>query len=164
VPEKLERCVSDVKAKGMSDDSAWGICVDSTGEKPHKEAKIKEKDYPWGQCTSDQQKDGKDKNSADKICGSIKAKYGETNTIESKIKEQIINSKIYSDHKKGIKEKVNENRQVPFSNPKIKSDKVEPENRKTTKGIGGKKLDKDSFLWKDIFDAQLKQNVKEPKA
>ncbi len=39
MPEKLEKCVADVKAQGKSDDSAWGICVDSTGEKPHKEAK-----------------------------------------------------------------------------------------------------------------------------
>jgi len=37
VPEKLEKCVADVKAQGKSEDSAWGICVDSTGEKPHKE-------------------------------------------------------------------------------------------------------------------------------
>jgi len=43
VPEKLEKCVADVKAQGKSDDSAWGICVDSTGEKPHKE--VKEKSY-----------------------------------------------------------------------------------------------------------------------
>ena len=37
MPEKLERCVSDVKAQGKSSDSAWGICVDSTGEKPHQD-------------------------------------------------------------------------------------------------------------------------------
>ena len=39
MPEKLEKCVADVKAQGKSEDSAWGICVDSTGEKPHKEVK-----------------------------------------------------------------------------------------------------------------------------
>ena len=39
MPEKLERCVADVKAEGKSDDSAWAICVSSTGEKPHKEVK-----------------------------------------------------------------------------------------------------------------------------
>ena len=37
MPEKLERCVKDVKAQGKSEDSAWGICVDSTGEKPHQD-------------------------------------------------------------------------------------------------------------------------------
>ncbi len=39
MPKKLTDCVADVKAQGKSDDSAWGICVDSTGEKPHHEAK-----------------------------------------------------------------------------------------------------------------------------
>ena len=39
MPEKLERCVRDVKAQGKSEDSAWGICVDSTGEKPHQDTK-----------------------------------------------------------------------------------------------------------------------------
>jgi len=38
MPEKLERCVRDVKAQGHDDDSAWAICVDSTGEKPHSES------------------------------------------------------------------------------------------------------------------------------
>ena len=38
MPEKLERCVSDLKSQGKPDDSAWAICVDSTGEKPHKES------------------------------------------------------------------------------------------------------------------------------
>ncbi len=38
MPEKLERCVSDLKSQGKSDDSAWPICIDSTGEKPHSES------------------------------------------------------------------------------------------------------------------------------
>ncbi len=38
MPEKLERCVSDLKAQGKPEDSAWPICIDSTGEKPHKES------------------------------------------------------------------------------------------------------------------------------
>jgi len=143
VPEKLERCVRDVKAQGKSKDSAWAICVDSTGEKPHKEA-VREKDYPWGQCISDQKKNGSSDESAKKICGSIKAKYGETT-------------------KGKIREKVNENRQVPFFNPPDKVGSNKPDNRKTTKGIGGPRLNTDSFLWKDIFDAQLRRNVKEPR-
>ncbi len=32
MPEKLERCVSDVKAQGKSKDSAWAICTDSIEE------------------------------------------------------------------------------------------------------------------------------------
>jgi len=141
VPKKLTDCVRDVKAQGKSDDSAWAICVSSTGEKPHKE-QIREKDYPWGKCVSDQKKDGKSDESAKKICGSIKAKYGETRKTQ---------------------EKVNANRQVPYSNPPLKVDSNKPDNRKTTKGIGGPRLDMDSFLWKDIFDAQLRRNVKEPR-
>lgn len=38
MPEKLERCVADLKAQGKSDDSAWPICIDSTGLKPHSES------------------------------------------------------------------------------------------------------------------------------
>lgn len=64
---------------------------------------------------------------------------------------------------KPIKEKVNANRQVPVFNPPIKKGKVEPVNNKSTKGIGGARLNQDSFLWKQLFDNQLKQNVKEPK-
>ena len=143
MPEKLERCVRDVKAQGKSKDSAWAICVDSTGEKPHKEV-VREKDYPWGQCISDQKKNGSSDESAKKICGSIKAKYGETT-------------------KGKIREKVNENRQVPFFNPPDKVGSNKPDNTKTTKGIGGPRLNTDSFLWKDIFDAQLRRNVKEPR-
>ncbi len=96
MPKKLDDCVRDVKAEGHDDDSAWGICVDSTGEKPHQES-------------------------------------------------------------------INENRMVPFFNPPLKVDRVEPENRKTTKGIGGDKLNTESALWKDIFDSQLRRNVKEPR-
>lgn len=107
--------------------------------------------------------DVKAKGGVDNPWAVCNASLNETHNVGDKILEQIINSKISSDNKKGIKEKVNENRQVPFSNPKIKSDKVEPENRKTTKGMGGDKLDSDSFLWKDILDAQLKQDVKEPR-
>ena len=97
MPEKLEKCVSDVKGQGKSNDSAWGICVDSTGEKPHQEA---------------------------------------------------------------LQEKVNKNRQVPVFNPPVKTDPNKPQNRKTTKGMGGGRLNQDSVIWKDIFDSQLKLNVK----
>lgn len=101
MPKNLTDCVKDVKSQGKSDDSAWPICVDSTGEKPHKETRLQEK--------------------------------------------------------------VNANRQVPVFNPPIKEDSNKPENRKTTKGMGGTKLMTESVLWKDIFDAQLKRNVREPR-
>ena len=32
MPEKLDRCVKDVKGQGKSDDSAWAICTDSLKE------------------------------------------------------------------------------------------------------------------------------------
>lgn len=118
MPEKLDRCVADVKAKGGVD-NPWAVCQASIGK--------------------------------------------ETDNLDDKIKEQLVNSKIITDHKKEIKENVNANRQVPYFNPKIKTGKVEPEIGKTTKGIGGDKLNQDSFLWKSIFDAQLNQNVKDTK-
>ena len=139
MPDKLDRCVDDVKAKGGVD-NPWAVCNASIG----KETKTQEKDYPWGQCISDQKKSGSSDESAKKICGSIKAKYGETT-------------------KGKIREKVNENRQVPFFNPPDKVGSNKPDNRKTTKGMGGPRLNTDSFLWKDIFDAQLRRNVKEPR-
>lgn len=60
-------------------------------------------------------------------------------------------------------DKVNKNRQVPVSNPPIKKGKVEPAGSKSTKGMGGPRLNQDSYLWKSILDSQLKRNVKEPK-
>jgi len=124
VPEKLEKCVADVKAQGKSDDSAWAICVSSTGEKPHKEVKE------------------------------------DNDSIKAEIVEAI------------FQEKINANRQVPFFNPPITNQKVEPQIDKTTKGIGGQvgKIDSDANtnnmttdLWKKILDSQLRRNVKEPK-
>lgn len=60
----------------------------------------------------------------------------------------------------------NENRMVPVFDPKIKTSKVEPQNDKTTKGIGGQvgKIDStknpmNQTLWKQILDAQLNRNA-----
>jgi hypothetical protein len=134
LPEKLERCVSDVKAQGKSDDSAWGICVDSTGEKPHKESH--DNDF--------------------------------ANSIKAEVVEAIILKERAGDNKflvknKGKEKGPNKNRQVPVSNPPIKKGKIEPDIQKTPKDVGGKRLNQDSILWKNIFDSQLKRNVKEPK-
>jgi len=99
VPEKLDRCVADVKAEGSAD-NPWAVCNASIGKE----------------------------------------------TKESKIQE-----------------KVNANRQVPFFNPPIKTGKIEPQINKTPKGIGGTDIaPKNADLWKQIFDSQLKRNVKQP--
>ena len=82
---KLHRCVSDVKGQGKPEDSAYAICNASID-------KTKEADYPWGQCEADQKKAGHDKESADKICGSIKAKYGET--IQQSMMRQVLETKL----------------------------------------------------------------------
>jgi len=45
MPEKLHRCVNDVKGEGKSEDSAWAICTDSIEEQIMKEVietKLKE--------------------------------------------------------------------------------------------------------------------------
>lgn len=43
-PEKLIKCVEAVKARGgKSAKYAWPICVKSTGLKPHKKSKSKNK-------------------------------------------------------------------------------------------------------------------------
>jgi len=95
LPEKLHRCVDDLKAKG-TEGNLWAIC-------------------------------------------------------NSSINEQI------------IQEKINTNRQKGVFSPPFKKGKIEPQVNKTTKGIGGMRKKTDSFLWKDILDAQFKRDVKEPK-
>ena len=174
MPKKLTDCVADVKAQGKSDNSAWGICVDSTGEKPHHETKeysdtlenkTREKSYPWGQCQADQAKAGHDKNSANKICGSIKAEI-----VEAKIREHVGDNEFLIKGKPDTR--VNANRQVPHFNPPITNRSVKPKIDKTRKGIGGQvgKIDSTSNtnnmttdMWKKILDSQLKRNVKEPR-
>ena len=183
MPEKLEKCVADVKAKGTPDSSAWPICIDSTGEKPHKEyvdiletsdstlpffkKKTQEKDYPWGQCMSDNEgKYGKD--GAQKVCGSIKAK----NEISEAIIKEHVGDNPFLIKGKPDKARPNANRQVPLFNPPITNRPVEPKIDKTTKGIGGQvgKIDSKANtnnmttdLWKKILDEQLKRNVREPR-
>jgi hypothetical protein len=39
MPAKLMRCVRKVKAKGKSTSAAYGICIKSTGQKPHRRKK-----------------------------------------------------------------------------------------------------------------------------
>lgn len=37
MPKRLDRCVKKVKKKGIK--NPWGICIKSTGLKPHKKKK-----------------------------------------------------------------------------------------------------------------------------
>lgn len=39
MPKKLVNCVKKVMKQGKPEDSAWPICVSSTGLKPHKKKK-----------------------------------------------------------------------------------------------------------------------------
>lgn len=84
---KYKSCVSKVKAKG-DDVNPYAVCHASTGE-------IEEAEYPWGQCQADQKKAGHDKDSVNKICGSIKA-GNETiqETIQESMMRQILDTKL----------------------------------------------------------------------
>jgi len=150
VPEKLEKCVADLKAQGKPDDSAYPICIDSTGEKPHKE--VKEKPH----------KEVKEDNQHDHNHHSVPSKLDIA--FDHQRKTEIVEA-IFQ-------EKINANRQVPLFNPPITKRKVEPENQKTKKGIGGQvgKIDSDTNtnnmstdVWKKILDSQMRRNVKEPR-
>jgi len=137
LPEKLEKCVADLKAKGTPKDSAWPICVDSTGEKPHKEqlsikaeiveAKIKEHvgDNPF--LIKGKGKDSKKINS---------------NRQVPVFNPPITNRKVEPDiekTKKGIGGQVG------------KIDSKSNTNNMTT------------AMWKKILDSQLRRNGKEPR-
>jgi hypothetical protein len=39
MPEKLKRCVRKVQKSGKSKSASYGICVKSTGQKPHRRKK-----------------------------------------------------------------------------------------------------------------------------
>lgn len=43
MPKKLKRCVEALKRDGISEDSAWPICIKKTGQKPHKKKNKKKK-------------------------------------------------------------------------------------------------------------------------
>jgi len=133
VPEKLDRCVADVKAKGGVD-NPWAVCNASIG----KEVKENNLDAP--------------------------SKLDIPFDRERKTKEEIAESIV--------REKINDNRQVPLFNPPITNRDVKPKVDKTKKGIGGQvgKIDSSSntnnmttALWKKLFDSQLRRNVKEPR-
>lgn len=81
---------------GMSDESAWKIAnsqIHKYGLEEQTIEELLEADYPWGQCQADQKKAGHDKDFADKICGSIKAKYG-NETIEESTMRQIMETQV----------------------------------------------------------------------
>jgi len=39
MPKKLMRCVKKVQKQGKDESAAYGICIKSTGQKPHKRRK-----------------------------------------------------------------------------------------------------------------------------
>jgi len=144
VPQKLDDCVAKVKSKGGVD-NPWAVCNASIGKENDKKTKEQHNpiDIPFG-------KEAKTTHDKDSANGSIKAE----------IAEAI------------IQEKINANRQVPYSSPPITNRKVEPQINKTTKGIGGQvgKIDSTAntnnmttSMWKKILDTQLRRNVKEPR-
>lgn len=49
MPKKLTRCVQHLKDKGYPEDSAWPICVESTGLKPHKKSLEFEIEEAWNE-------------------------------------------------------------------------------------------------------------------
>ena len=82
--ESIEECITSMLDSGMHEgdrDAAERHCktlfkeeeveVEEGAEKKKKK-KLKGKPYPWGKCVSDQMDDGKSKESAQKICGSIR--------------------------------------------------------------------------------------------
>jgi len=107
-------------------------------------------DNPWAVCNASIGKETKEDHNP------LDIPFGhelDTKEIKAEITEAI------------IQEKVNANRQVPYSSPPITNRPVEPDIQKTTKGIGGQvgKIDSSSNtnnmttdLWKKILDNQLK--------
>lgn len=51
-----------------------GACCPTCGKRMDQEKK--DAAYPWDECIADQMKRGNSKEDAQRICGSIKAKYG----------------------------------------------------------------------------------------
>ena len=100
-----------------------------------------------------------DHNPKYKSCVSkVKAKGGDVNPYA------VCHSSTGEIEEAIIREKINGNRQVPFFNPPIKNNTVEPKIDKSPKGkIGGTENHMTNNMWKEIFDSQLKRNVKEPR-
>jgi len=117
-------------------------------------------DNPWAVCNASIGKEGK-KEQTHNVSSKLDIPFGrDTKKIKAEIAESI------------VREKINDNRQVPLFNPPITNRDVKPDVQKTKKGIGGQvgKIDSSSntnnmttALWKKILDSQLKRNVKEPR-
>ena len=73
--DKMCKCVEEVRAKGHSEDSAIAICYASImgGNMMTEELFAS---YPWDKCISDQMARYGNEETARKVCGMIKAKYG----------------------------------------------------------------------------------------
>ena len=138
MPEKLEKCVADLKAQGKPDDSAYPICIDSTGEKPHKEIK---EDHNQHNVPSklDIQFDRQRKT---EIAEAIFQEKINANRQVPLFNPPITKRKVEPDIQKTTKG-------IGGQEGKIDSDANT--NNMTTD------------LWKKILDSQMRRNVKEPR-
>ena len=141
MPEKLERCVADIKAQGHSEDSAWGICVDSTGEKPHKE-EIKENHNHYN------------------VPSKLDIHFDHEQKTKAEIVESIFQEKINANRQVPYFN-------PPITNRKVEP-QIEKTTKGIGGQVG--KIDSNSNtnnmttdLWKKILDSQLRRNVKEPR-
>ncbi len=138
MPEKLEKCVADVKAEGKSEDSAWGICVDSTGEKPHKEVKEDHNNHS--------------------VPSKLDIQFDHQRKTE--IAEAIFQEKINANRQVPLFN-------PPITKRKVEPD-IEKNKKGIGGQVGKIDSDANTNnmttdLWKTILDTQLKRNVKEPR-
>lgn len=175
MPQKLDDCVAQVKGK-KGVDNAYAICNAQLGKETKEDHNPL--DIPFGS----EQKTREDHATIKRGKVKIPMKSKQHSLLHGK---DLPHSHVKTDNGKKqvtrhnaeiaeaiIQEKINANRQVPYSNPPITNRPVEPDIQKTTKGIGGQvgKIDSSSNtnnmttdLWKKILDNQLKRNVKEPR-
>ena len=138
MPEKLEKCVADVKAQGKSDDSAWGICVDSTGEKPHKEVKEDHNHH--------------------NVPSKLDIEFDHQRKTE--IVEAIFQEKINANRQVPVFN-------PPITNRKVEPD-IQKTTKGIGGQVGridsnANTNNMTTDIWKKILDSQLRRNVKEPR-
>lgn len=138
MPQKLEKCVADLKAQGKPDDSAYPICIDSTGEKPHKEASY----------------------------GSIKAEIAEA-IIREHVGDNKFRVKGKPDNKRVNANRQVPVFNPPITNRPVEPD-VQKTTKGIGGQVGkiDSKSNTNNMttdLWKKILDSQLRRNVKEPR-
>ena len=138
MPEKLEKCVADLKAQGKPDDSAYPICIDSTGEKPHKELKEEHNEHS--------------------VPSKLDIIFDHQRKTE--IVEAIFQEKINANRQVPLFN-------PPITNRKVEPD-IQKTTKGIGGQVGKIDSDANTNnmttdLWKKILDTQLRRNVKEPK-